>query len=176
MVIGAAALCVFLAGVWQILFGLFRVAGIIKFTPHPVFAGFVNGAALLIIKAQIKPFFFDSASSSLALPSHPLVLAFVLALALLAIFHSSMVKKLGLPPALAKVPGTIVAFALGILVYHLAKWIQPTLDLGPTIGKPADQSGVAADSGLAAGQRRPALDGRLEHPAGFAGARFGRQP
>ena len=137
LVIGAAALCVFLAGVWQILFGLFRVAGIIKFTPHPVFAGFVNGAALLIIKAQIKPFFVDSASSSLGLPSHPLVLAFVFSLALLAIFHGSMVKKLGLPPALAKVPGTIVAFALGILVYHLAKWIEPTLDLGPTIGKPA---------------------------------------
>ena len=137
LVIGAAALCVFLAGVWQILFGLFRVAGIIKFTPHPVFAGFVNGAALLIIKAQIKPFFVDSASSSLGLPSHPLVLAFVFSLALLAIFHGSMVKKLGLPPTLAKVPGTIVAFALGILVYHLAKWIEPTLDLGPTIGKPA---------------------------------------
>jgi sulfate permease, SulP family len=135
LVIGAAALCVFLAGIWQILFGLFRVAGIIKFTPHPVFAGFVNGAALLIIKAQITPFFFDSASSSLALPSHPLVLAFVLALALLAIFHSTLVKKLGLPPALAKVPGTIVTFALGILVYHLAKWFQPTLDLGPTIGE-----------------------------------------
>ena len=63
------------------------------------------------------------------------MLAFVLALALLAIFHGTLVKKLGLPPALAKVPGTIVAFALGILVYHLAKWIQPTLDLGPTIGK-----------------------------------------
>ncbi len=137
LVIGAAALCVFLAGLWQILFGLFRVAAIIKFTPHPVFAGFVNGAALLIIKAQITPFFFDSATSSLALPSHPLVLVFVLALALLAIFHSALVKKLALPPALTKAPGTIVAFALGILVYHLAKWIQPTLDLGPTIGKPA---------------------------------------
>ena len=137
LVIGAAALCVFLAGVWQILFGLFRVAGIIKFTPHPVFAGFVNGAALLIIKTQIKPFFVDGASSSLGLPSHPLVLAFVFSLALVAIFHGSMVKKLRLPPALAKVPGTIVAFALGILVYHLAKLIEPTLDLGPTIGKPA---------------------------------------
>ena len=137
LVIGAAALCVFLAGVWQILFGLFRVASVIKFTPHPVFAGFVNGAALLIIKAQITPFFFDSASSSLALPSHPLVLAFVLALALLAIFHGSLVKKFALPPALAKVPGAIVAFALGILAYHLAEWLQPTLDLGPTIGKPA---------------------------------------
>jgi len=105
LVIGAAALCVFLAGIWQILFGLFRVAGIIKFTPHPVFAGFVNGVALLIVVAQIKPFFFDSASSALALPKRPLMLVFIVALALLAIFYRSLVKKLALPPSLARIPG-----------------------------------------------------------------------
>lgn len=137
LMIGAAALCVFLAGIWQILFGVFRVAGIIKFTPHPVFAGFVNGAALLIIKAQVKPFFFDGVGTALTPPKHPLMLAFVVALALLAILHRSLVRILGLPPSLAKVPGTIVAFGLGILVYHLAKWAQPALDLGPTVGKPA---------------------------------------
>jgi MFS superfamily sulfate permease-like transporter len=137
LIISAAALCVFLAGLWQILFALFRVAGIIKFTPHPVFAGFVNGAALLIIKSQLASFFFDSADSALALPTHPLVLFFVLALASLAVFHSALVKHLGLPAALTKVPGTIVAFVLGTGLYHVAKWIKPTLDLGPTIGKPA---------------------------------------
>jgi SulP family sulfate permease len=137
LVIGAAALCVFLAGIWQILFGLFRVAGIIKFTPHPVFAGFVNGVALLIVVAQIKPFFFDSASSALALPKRPLMLVFIVALALLAIFYRSLVKKLALPPSLARIPGTIVAFGLGIVVYHLTKWLQPALDLGPAVGKPA---------------------------------------
>jgi SulP family sulfate permease len=137
LVIGAAALCVFLAGIWQILFGLFRVASIIKFTPHPVFAGFINGAALLIINSQIQPFFFDRTSSALALPKNPLVLVFVVALALLAIFHRSLVKKLALPTSLARIPGTIIAFGLGMIVYHLAKWLQPALDLGPTVGKPA---------------------------------------
>ncbi len=137
LVLGAAALCVFLAGIWQILFGLFRVAGIIKFTPHPVFAGFINGVALLIIKSQIMPFFFDRASSALALPKRPLMLAFIVALALLAIFYRSLVKKFALPPSLARIPGTIVAFGLGVIVYHLAKWLQPALDLGPTVGKPA---------------------------------------
>ena len=137
LVIGAAALCVFLAGIWQILFGLFRVASIIKFTPHPVFAGFINGAALLIINSQIQPFFFDRTSSALALPKNPRVLVFVVALALLAIFHRSLVKKLALPTSLTRIPGTIVAFGLGMIVYHLAKWLQPALDLGPTVGKPA---------------------------------------
>lgn len=137
LVLGAAALCVFLAGIWQILFGLFRVAGIIKFTPHPVFAGFINGVALLIIKSQVMPFFFDRSSSALALPKHPLVLVFVVALALLAIFYRLLVNKLALPPSLARIPGTIVTFGLGIVVYHLIKWLQPALDLGPTVGKPA---------------------------------------
>jgi len=137
LIIGAAALCVFLSGIWQILFGIFRVASVIKFTPHPVFAGFVNGAALLIVKAQIVPFFVDDTTSSLALPSHPLVLTFVVALALLAVFYRSVVTTLKLPPVLGRIPGTIVAFALGILIYHFAKWIRPALDLGPTIGKPA---------------------------------------
>src|SRR5215831_4187414 len=121
LIIGAAALCVFLSGIWQILFGIFRVASVIKFTPHPVFAGFVNGAALLIVKAQIVPFFVDDTTSSLALPSHPLVLTFVVALALLAVFYRSVVTTLKLPPVPGRIPGTIVAFALGILIYHFAK-------------------------------------------------------
>lgn len=137
LIVGVAALCVLLAGLWQILFALFRVGGIIKFTPHPVFAGFVNGAALLIIKSQLAPFFFNETGSALALPSHPLVLAFVVVLALLAIFHTKLVTHFGLSAALTKVPGTIVAFAVGIAVYHTAKWTMPALDLGPTIGKPA---------------------------------------
>jgi MFS superfamily sulfate permease-like transporter len=136
LVIAAAALCAFLAGVWQILFGLFRVSDIIKFTPHPVFAGFVNGAAVLILKAQIFPFFIDSTDSALALPKHPLMLAFVVALALVGIFYQQLLKLLRLPSWASRVPGTIVVFMLGILVYHLAKWIEPALDLGPTIGKP----------------------------------------
>jgi MFS superfamily sulfate permease-like transporter len=137
LVIAAAALSAFLAGIWQILFGLFRVSDIIKFTPHPVFAGFVNGAALLILKAQIFPFFVDSTHSALALPKHPLMLVFVVALALVGIFYQQLLKLLRLPSSASRVPGTIVVFVLGISLYHLAKWIAPSLDLGPMIGKPA---------------------------------------
>jgi MFS superfamily sulfate permease-like transporter len=137
LIVGAAALSAFLAGLWQILFGLFRLSDIIKFTPHPVFAGFVNGTGLLILKAQIFPFFIDSAHSALALPQHPLMLAFVLALALVGIFYQRLVQIFFLPSWAARVPGTIVAFALGIAIYHAGKWVEPALDLGPTVGKPA---------------------------------------
>ena len=136
LVIGAAALSAFLAGIWQILFGLFRVSDIIKFTPHPVFAGFVNGAALLILKAQIVPFFVDATRSALALPKHPFMLVFVLALALIGIFYQHILKLLSFPSWMSRVPGTI-RLCVGILIYHLAKWVEPALDLGPTIGRPA---------------------------------------
>ena len=64
------------------------------------------------------------------------MLAFVVALALVGIFYQQLLKLLRLPSWASRVPGTIVVFMLGILVYHLAKWIEPALDLGPTIGKP----------------------------------------
>jgi len=137
LIITAAALCVFLAGLWQILFGLLRIASIIKFTPYPVFAGFVNGIALLIVVAQIKPFFVINGDSALPAPQHLLMLAFVVGLAILAIFYVRIAKKLALPPWTAKVPGTIVAFTLGIVAYHLANWLLPDFDLGPVIGKPS---------------------------------------
>ncbi len=136
LILAAAALCVFLAGLWQILFGLFRIASVIKFTPYPVFAGFVNGIALLIVVAQIRPFFVGHSSSALAFPKHPVMLAFIVCLAMLAIFFVRIVKKLTLPPWIAKIPGTIVAFILGIAFYHLAKWLVPAFDFGPMIGKP----------------------------------------
>jgi SulP family sulfate permease len=110
------------------------VAGAV--TALVAFAGFINGAALLIIKAQIKPFFVDGTGSTLLLPKHLPTLAFVVCLALLAIFHMRLATKLALPPWVAKVPGTIVAFALGIIAFHLAKWLVPALDIGSTIGQP----------------------------------------
>jgi SulP family sulfate permease len=104
VVLAAAALCVFLPGLWQILFGLFRVTDIIKFTPHPVFAGFVNGVGLLIVIAQIRPFFVGGGGTVQALPKQPFLLAFVVGLALLAVFYGRLTKKLALPAWAAKVP------------------------------------------------------------------------
>ena len=135
LIVATAALCVFLSGLWQILFGIFRVARVIKFTPHPVFAGFVNGAALLIIKAQIQPFFVDGAAAHLT-PSHPAMLAFVVFLALLAVYHEQLVRLMALPSWIGRIPGAIAAFALGIAGYYAIKWLSPAADIGAVIGQP----------------------------------------
>ncbi len=57
LIITAVTLCLLLAGIWQILFGIFRVAGVIKFAPHPVLTGLLNGVGALTILSQVKPFF-----------------------------------------------------------------------------------------------------------------------
>lgn len=47
---------VVLMGVIQMLFGIFRLGKFIRLVPHPVFLGFVNGLAIVILLAQIDHF------------------------------------------------------------------------------------------------------------------------
>ncbi|MDB5874684.1 MAG: sulfate transporter [Ramlibacter sp.] len=54
MVLAVFFAIVFLGGVFQALFGLVRLGTLIKFTPHPVMAGFQNAAALLLLLVQIS--------------------------------------------------------------------------------------------------------------------------
>ncbi len=57
LIIFAMFLCVLLAGLWQTIFGLAGVARIIKFTPHPVLVGFLNGVSVLVVLSPLKPYF-----------------------------------------------------------------------------------------------------------------------
>jgi SulP family sulfate permease len=41
------------AAFFQLLFGLFRLGGLIKFMPYPVVAGYLSGVGLIIIASQI---------------------------------------------------------------------------------------------------------------------------
>ncbi|QBG48470.1 sulfate permease [Verrucomicrobia bacterium S94] len=49
--------CMLLAGLLLILFGLFRLGGLIRFIPFPVTTGFTSGIALVIFSTQIKDLF-----------------------------------------------------------------------------------------------------------------------
>jgi len=50
------ALCVFCAGLLQLLFGLLRVSKLVTLIPHPVMIGFVNGLALVMLRSQLRHF------------------------------------------------------------------------------------------------------------------------
>lgn len=45
--------CVLIGGVTQMLLGLFKMGNLIKYIPHPVLAGFLNGIAILLIWKQL---------------------------------------------------------------------------------------------------------------------------
>lgn len=47
-------LCTLLAGIFLILFGVFRMGALIKFIPYPVTTGFTSGIAVTIFCTQIK--------------------------------------------------------------------------------------------------------------------------
>lgn len=112
-VMAALTLCVLLAGLWQLVFGVMGMARIIKFTPHPVLAGFINGIALLLIVSQLRSFL-----------DRPLIAAFVVVLAAFIVWWSGWSKR---------IPGGIAGLVAGVLVFHAASSLA-ALDLGPLLG------------------------------------------
>lgn len=61
VIIGLASLCLLVAGVSQIGFGLLNIGNLIKDVPQPVIAGFMNGIAFLLITKQMRIIFgFES--------------------------------------------------------------------------------------------------------------------
>ncbi len=56
LIIALLSLCIFLGGLFQILFGVLRLGRLMKYIPHQVLAGFANGIALILLAKQIKPF------------------------------------------------------------------------------------------------------------------------
>lgn len=52
--IGMALVVTFLAGIYQFLFGLFRLGSLINFVSHSVITGFTAGSAILVITSQLK--------------------------------------------------------------------------------------------------------------------------
>ena len=56
---------IMLAGVLQILAGIFKLGKFIRMVPHPVMIGFVNGLAIVIFLAQLGQFKVPDASGAM---------------------------------------------------------------------------------------------------------------
>jgi sulfate permease, SulP family len=135
LIVTAMFLCVVMAGLWQSIFGLAGVAKIIKFTPHPVLVGFLNGVAVLIVLSQLKPYFFVSAMTSrLAMFDQPVTFAILIGTAALMLGFPVLARRLPAMPSLSKVPAILIGFGGGIAAYYVLKIINPGLDIGPTVG------------------------------------------
>lgn len=56
---------VLLAGIFQILFGVFKIGKYVQYIPYPVISGFMSGIGIIIIVLQINPFLGFSSDSSI---------------------------------------------------------------------------------------------------------------
>ena len=125
LIVVAVSLCGLLAGVLQALFGVLNVGRVIKFTPHPVVAGFLNSVALAIIVSQLHLFFKFGASGQWPSIERPAMLIFVLALAAFIAGVAAWQKK---------VPAPLAGLFVGTALYYLMQAPFPALNLGPTLG------------------------------------------
>ena len=122
---------ILLGGIFQLLFGLIRLGTLIKFTPHPVMAGFQNAAAILLFLVQLGNVFgFDQSMPFVQALRHvdeakPLSIAIAL-LVFVAIWQA---KSL-----LPKVPAPLVGLAIGTLAYYAMVVAGLGDHLGPIIG------------------------------------------
>ena len=112
-----------LAGIFEILFGLFRLGRYVTMMPYTVISGFMSGIGIILVLLQLGPFLGQATPKGgvmgtlLEMPAlvqgtQPMEL--LLALITLAIlwFTPSAVKKVCPPQLLALVVGTVLALSL----------------------------------------------------------------
>ena len=124
-------LIIFLGGVFQASFGLVRVGTLLKYTPHPVVAGFQNTAAALLFLVQLanvsgfdhtKPFTFVLTHPGEIKPLSILVAA----LTFVAMWNS---RKL-----VPRIPPLLAGLAVGTGLYYALIACGLSDYLGPIIG------------------------------------------
>jgi sulfate permease, SulP family len=135
LIVGAVYACVLLGGLWQAAFGLAGVAKIIKFTPHPVLVGFLDGVAVLVLISQFHPYLtFHPDIANPVTVSRAWMLVLLLGITGTMWFYPDAAKRLPGKNILGKIPAVVVAFLGGVAAYYLFKAFAPTLDVGPTLG------------------------------------------
>jgi sulfate permease, SulP family len=136
LIISSVYICVLMGGLLQCLFGVVGVARIIKFTPHPVLVGFLNGVAVLIVLSQLKPYFrFQGGSGYPLLVERPGMFLLTVATAATMLFFPAIARRTPLLPWLGKIPPVVVGFFGGIGAYYALRSLAPGADIGSTFGK-----------------------------------------
>ncbi|MBL0141139.1 MAG: cyclic nucleotide-binding domain-containing protein [Betaproteobacteria bacterium] len=129
-----------LAGLIQVLLGLAGVGQLIKYIPYPVVSGFLSGVGLIIVGSQIP--------KALGVPDgttwwHSLASPALWDWRAMAVAIATASVALTAPRWTARVPGTILGIAAGVLMYFALAMHDPrmlvfdanTLIIGP-LGAP----------------------------------------
>ena len=125
-------LLVLMTGLFQALFGFFKLGTLLKYIPAPVIAGFQNAAALLLLISQINMMLglpsgtpLGNLLNGLQL-SQPLTLAVGIVTCVL-IMRASRVTK--------RIPPTILGLTGGVVAYYLFVLLGAGESLGPVVGR-----------------------------------------
>ena len=124
--INAVMAVVFLTGIFQILFGIFKLGKYVRYIPYPVISGFMSGIGLIIIILQINPFLGVDGDSSVlkTLYNLPQTLstinsdALIIAMStlLITIFTPKKISKIIPSPLIALIVITSMSIYLGFEV------------------------------------------------------------
>jgi len=144
--LGLMATTVFLAGVFQIIFGITKIGKFVQYIPYPVISGFMSGVGVIIIILQINPFLGLVNSSSIidtliSIPSNILksnFSAILLAITTLLIMFLTPLKIKKIVPApliaLSILTPLSIYFALevetiGEISSTLPSFVIPSMDI-----------------------------------------------
>lgn len=117
-----------LAGVFQILVGVFKLGKFIRLVPHPVMFGFVNGLAIIIFMSQLDQFKTVLNGDIVWLSGSPLLIMAGLVALTIAIVVL-------LPKVTKAVPSSLVAIiVIFILVYFLGIDTKTVKDIASVSG------------------------------------------
>lgn len=122
VVIVLAFLVMFLTGLLQVAFGLFRLGNLIKFIPYPVIGGLLNGLALTVLLDQIPDLLGLSGAEEISLFNvRPLMVVIGLSTALLMWYGKKITSR---------IPDALLALLGGSLLYYFAVLVG----LGDAVG------------------------------------------
>lgn len=118
----------FLAGGFQILFGILKIGKYIKYIPYPVLSGFMTGIGLIIILFQIYPLLGHVSESNsveiLLNITQPLSSVNLHAFALGAL---TILIIYGFPKVNKTIPSPLVALLVGTGLSYLLSWEVPAI-------------------------------------------------
>ena len=143
--LGVILITFFLAGFFQVLFGLLKIGKYIKYIPYPVLSGFMSGIGIIIILLQVFPAIGLSSPAKIttvfmelpeALASMNLVSLAITASTIIIIYLFPLITKM--------IPGTLVALILVTLAGFVLKLDSPLIGDMPG-GLPALKVGSFAE-------------------------------
>lgn len=117
-----------LAGVFQILIGVFKLGKFIRLVPHPVMFGFVNGLAIIIFMSQLEQFKTVINGDIAWLSGNPLYI-------MMGLVALTITIVVFLPKLTKVVPSSLVAIiVVFVLVYFLGIETKTVKDIASVSG------------------------------------------